>query len=118
MISGMIFQLTAHCTYYLCVEPVDMRKSFHTLVGVVENNLQMHVTSDAAYIFIGKSLKTMKVLHKEGNGLTLYLRKLHHGQYTLPAMDHSGAFHLKYEDFILMSLGCKENDFTIKKVPI
>ena len=70
-----VCQLTDDLKYYLCMEPVDMRKQFQGLQGIVNEELGRYLTQDEAFIFIGKTRKTVKVLHRESDGLTLYVRK-------------------------------------------
>ena len=80
----------ADMRYYLCMEPVDMRKQFQGLQGIVnvskaessgnlftlprpgnvtESNSEFgrYLTQDEAFIFIGKSRTMAKILHREGN---------------------------------------------------
>ncbi|MBQ9588459.1 MAG: IS66 family insertion sequence element accessory protein TnpB [Bacteroidales bacterium] len=55
----------------LCLEPVDMRKQFQGLQGIINAEFGLYLTPDEAYVFIGKSGTTAKILHREGNGLTI-----------------------------------------------
>lgn len=74
-----ICQLHADLHYFLCMEPVDMRKQFHGLQGIISEKYNRYLTQDEAFIFIGKTRTTAKILHRESNGLTLYVRKLRRG---------------------------------------
>ena len=65
-----ICQLHADLKYFLCMQPVDMRKQFQGLQGIVNEEFGRYLTQDEAFIFIGKTLKTAKILHRESNGLT------------------------------------------------
>ena len=67
-----VCQLTDDLKYYLCMVPVDMRKQFQGLQGIVNEEFGRYLTQDEAFIFIGKTRKTAKVLHRESDGLTLY----------------------------------------------
>ena len=79
-----VCQLTDDLKYYLCMEPVDMRKQFQGLQGIVNEEFGRYLTQDEAFIFIGKTRKTAKVLHRESDGLTLYVRKLSEGRFQMP----------------------------------
>lgn len=66
-----ICQLHADLRYHLCMEPVDMRKQFHGLQGIINAEFGRYITQDEAFIFIGKTGTTAKILHREHGGLTL-----------------------------------------------
>ena len=44
---------------------VDMRKQFQGLQGIVNEEFGRYLTQDEAFVFIGKTLKTAKILHRE-----------------------------------------------------
>lgn len=103
-----ICQLHADLRYYLCMEPVDMRKQFHGLQGIINAEFGRYITQDEAFIFIGKTGTTAKILHREHGGLTLYVRKLSRGRFHLPDLDEDGrTCTLKYRDFVRLVLGEK-----------
>ena len=79
-----ICQLHADLKYYLCMQPVDMRKQFQGLQGIVNEEFGRYLTQDEAFVFVGKTLKTVKILHRESNGLTMYVRRLSEGRFQMP----------------------------------
>ena len=48
-------QVLTDLHYYLCMEPVDMRKQFRGLQGIVSEQYNRYLTQDEAFIFIGKA---------------------------------------------------------------
>ena len=103
-----VCQLTDDLKYYLCMEPVDMRKQFQGLQGIVNEEFGRYLTQDEAFIFIGKTRKTAKVLHREGDGLTLYVRKLSEGRVQMPHFnDDNRTTTLTPDEFTLLILGEK-----------
>jgi hypothetical protein len=48
--------------YYLYNCPVDMRKSFNTLCGVVRHKMNMEIQENVGYVFINKRATHMKIL--------------------------------------------------------
>ena len=64
-----ICQLHADLHYFLCMEPVDMRKQFRGLQGIISEKYNRYLTQDEAFIFIGKTRTTAKILHRESNSL-------------------------------------------------
>ncbi|MDE6272524.1 MAG: IS66 family insertion sequence element accessory protein TnpB, partial [Muribaculaceae bacterium] len=51
--------------YWLYTEPTDMRKSFHTLSGVVRDRMGRNPLDGDVYIFINRNRNRMKLLHWE-----------------------------------------------------
>ena len=101
-----ICQLHADLRYYLCLEPVDMRKQFQGLQGIVNAEFGRYLTQDEAYIFIGKGRKMVKILHRESNGLTMYVRKLATGRFLMPSLNPDRrTCTVSYREFVRMILG-------------
>ena len=103
-----ICQLHADLRYYLCLEPVDMRKQFQGLQGIVNAEFGRYLTQDEAFVFIGKSRKMVKILHRESNGLTMYVRKLATGRFRMPELNTDRrTCTMNYRDFVRLILGEK-----------
>ena len=49
-----MFSLNDSMRYLLYSEPTDMRKSYHTLSGLVTNNMGLNVRNGDVFIFINK----------------------------------------------------------------
>ena len=64
-----------------------MRKQFIGLQGIISEEFSRCLTQDEAFIFIGKTRTTAKILHRESNGLTLYVRKLSEGRFQIPKLN-------------------------------
>jgi len=103
-----ICQLHADLRYYLCLEPVDMRKQFQGLQGIVNAEFGRYLTQDEAFVFIGKSRKMVKILHRESNGLTMYVRKLATGRFRMPELNTDRrTCTMNYSGFVRLILGEK-----------
>lgn len=103
-----ICQLHADLRYYLCLEPVDMRKQFQGLQGIVNAEFGRYLTQDEAFVFIGKSRKMVKMLHRESNGLTMYVRKLATGRFRMPELNTDRrTCTMNYSEFVRLILGEK-----------
>ena len=79
-----MFCLSESDTFYLYPYPTDMRKSFYTLSGIVTNEMRRDVHDGEAFIFVNRSLTSMKILHAEYGGLVIYNLKLEKGCISLP----------------------------------
>ena len=75
-----MFHLHQNLAYYLYPNPVDMRKSFYTLSGIVNSEMDRDVRSGEVYIFINRKQTIMKILHMEYAGMVIYHKKLDSGR--------------------------------------
>ena len=71
-----MFHLHKSLEYYLYPMPVDMRKSFYTLSGIVNESMRQDVRSGGVFIFINRRGNIMKILHMEYAGMVIYHKKL------------------------------------------
>ena len=79
-----MFSLDATCRYWLYNKPVDMRKSFNGLSGIVINAMNENLRSGDVYIFTNASRNMMKMLRQEEGGLVLYSIRLDMGRMRVP----------------------------------
>lgn len=64
-----------------------MRKGFDSLSGLVTSHMQLDVLSGSVFIFLNKKHNQVKLLLWEGDGFSLYYKRLEKGTYELPAID-------------------------------
>ena len=69
---------------FLCTEPVDFRKGFDGLTGIVTTTLGRNVTDGSLFLFVNRRRDRIKVLWWETGGLTLWYRRLEKGTVELP----------------------------------
>lgn len=79
-----MFSLNDSMRYWLYAEPTDMRKSFHTLSGLVRDGMGRNPLDGDVYIFINRHRTRMKLLHWEPGGLVLYSKMLERGTFGKP----------------------------------
>lgn len=79
-----MFSLDASQRYWLYNKPVDMRKSFNGLSGIVTNGMGATLRSGDVFIFINASRNMVKMLRQEEGGLALYAMRLDMGRMKLP----------------------------------
>jgi transposase len=98
-----MFHLHQRLKYYLYPLPVDMRKSFYTLSGIVGSYMHQDVRSGEVFIFINRRQTIMKILHMEYAGLVIYHKKLESGRFKLPAFDeNTSSLNIQWNDLIMM----------------
>jgi len=62
-------------------EPVDMRKGFNGLEGIVRNDLGHDLTQGDLFLFTSKNRKRAKVLLFDGTGLCIYMKRMEVGRF-------------------------------------
>jgi len=68
----------------LARDPVDMRKSFHGLIGLTESVLQADPLSGHLFVFINRRRDRIKLLYWGGTGFCIWYQQLEKGSYQLP----------------------------------
>lgn len=61
--------------------PTDMRKGFDRLCALVTEQLTKNPLSGDVYLFVSRDRVRAKVLHFDGTGLCLYLKRLERGRF-------------------------------------
>lgn len=84
-----MFNLNDTERFWLYSRPVDMRKSFCGLSGIVSNLMGQDSCNGDAYVFVNKSRNMMKVLRKEEGGMVIYSKRLDIGRLPLPPVGTS-----------------------------
>ena len=69
---------------YLCTTPVDFRKGFDGLTGIVTTEMNHQVTDGSLFLFVNRRRDRIKALWWETGGLTLWYRRLEQGTVELP----------------------------------
>ena len=99
-----MFSLNDSMSYWLYTEPADMRKSFHTLSGVVRDRMGRNPLDGDVYIFLNRHRNRMKLLHWEPGGLVLYSKMLERGTFGNPAgLQEDGS--LAWRDLVMVVEG-------------
>ena len=90
-------------TYYYYLSPVDMRKGFNGLSGIISNHHQNSVNKDVVYAFINKRRDKLKLLHWRVGGFILYYKRLEKGIFELPNYDiKDGLVILTYTQMVMI----------------
>jgi len=79
-----MFNLDGTLRYWLYSEPTDMRKSFYTLSGLVNNRIGANARNGDVYIFVNKRRNRIKLLHYETGGMVIYSKMLDRGTFGMP----------------------------------
>lgn len=111
-----MFHLHKTLRYYLYPAPVDMRKSFYTLSGIVSSEMHRNVRDGDVFIFINRRGTIMKILHMEYAGLVIYHKKLESGRFRLPEYDETiRSLTIGWNDLMMMVQSVKPRQKKLKK---
>jgi len=72
---------------WICVQPVDGRKSFDGLSAIVTTHLARDPLSGDLFVFRNRRGDRLKILAWQGDGFALYLRRLERGSFAFPTAE-------------------------------
>lgn len=111
-----MFHLHNKLQYYLYPAPVDCRKSFYTLSGIVSSIMKRNVQDGEVFIFVNRNLRIMKILHMEHGGLVIYHKKLERGVFVLPVFDeNTTSLPLHWQDLMMIVQDVKMRKQRLRK---
>jgi transposase len=75
---------------WLCVDPIDGRKSYDGLAGAVTTHLAGDPLSGDLFVFKNRRGDRLKILAWQGDGFALYMRRLERGTFQFPKATAAG----------------------------
>ena len=100
-----MLQLSPNCRYWLYRSATDMRKSFDSLCGIVQNELKQNTLSGDVFVFINLRRTHIKMLTWERDGFALYYKRLEKGTYEIPKQSKDGSINVSAQQLMLMLHG-------------
>ena len=85
-----MLSFTGALKVFVALEPVDLRKSFSGLEGLVSERLGEDLRQGALFVFTNRRHSRLKILYWDGTGLWLLIKRLEQGTF-------SGCFAGQYE---------------------
>jgi transposase len=76
---------------FLCMLPTDMRKSFDSLTGLVEQQLGQDPLAGDLFVFRSKRGDRLKLLYWDSDGLVIWYKRLEEGMFVFPTPDEQRA---------------------------
>jgi len=99
---------------YMYLEPVDMRKSFDSLFGLVKNVLGRNIFDDSLFLFISRNRDKAKVLYFDGTGMVLFYKRLEKGTFANIRRRSRNEIRMTFSELQLFLEGAKiERDLPI-----
>ena len=90
---------------YLGVEPVDMRKGFEGLYGLVRDTLGHDPLSGHVFLFTNRSRSRVKALFWDGSGLWVCTKRLEKGRFRWPASADGASARMRPEELTMLLSG-------------
>jgi len=72
---------------FLCTLPTDMRKSFDSLAGLVEQQLGQDPLAGDLFVFRSRRGDRLKLLYWDSDGLAIWYKRLEEGSFVFPMAD-------------------------------
>ena len=79
-----MLRLPASVRVYLCLLPVDMRRSFDGLASMAEQVVGQDPLSGHLFVFRGRRGDRVKVLYWDRDGYALWYKRLEKGVFRFP----------------------------------
>lgn len=92
-----------------------MRRHFDSLSGMVTSQMQLNVLSGDIFIFLNRRRNQIKLLLFEGDGFSIYHKRLEKGTYELPQHEDGVSLSLSHQQLLLILEGISLR--SIKKRP-
>ena len=90
---------------YLGADPVDMRKGFEGLYGLVRDVLGQDPLSGHLFLFTNRSRSRIKALFWDGSGLWVCAKRLEKGRFRWPASSHEAGIRMRAEELAMLLSG-------------
>ncbi|MFR9624299.1 MAG: IS66 family insertion sequence element accessory protein TnpB [Rikenellaceae bacterium] len=91
---AIVFNLGSEVRYFCFCGGVDMRKGIRSLYGIIKSaeGCSSSALSGDAFVFIGTTRKSVKILRWQREGFILYHKRLEVGTFNLPRLSGDGSF--------------------------
>lgn len=100
-----MFGLGPATTIYIAVEPVDMRKGFEGLYGLVRDHLGQDPLSGHLFLFSNRSHTRLKALVWDGSGLWVCAKRLEKGRFHWPQERDAQSVTMRAEELSMLVSG-------------
>jgi len=102
-----MLSFTGSLRIFVALEPIDLRKSFSGLEGLVSERLGEDLRQGALFVFTNRRHSRLKILYWDGTGLWLLIKRLEKGTFSWPRSIEAGTVKLKLspEAFVMLTDG-------------
>jgi transposase len=97
-----VFGIGPATRIYLGVEPVDMRKGFEGLYGLVRDRLCHDPLSGHLFLFTNRSRSRIKAVFWDGSGLWVCAKRLEKGRFRWPESADTISIQMRPEELAML----------------
>ena len=110
-VKKAMFTINENNSLYLFASPVDLRKGFNTLSGIINNSgAGLRSTDGKVFLFVNRSRNTLKMLHWECGGFVIYHKRLEQGRMSKRIFKEDTQFTpLRWDELVLLIEGLNPN---------
>jgi transposase len=90
---------------YIALDPIDMRKGFDGLYGLVRDHLCQDPLSGHLFLFTNRPHTRLKVLVWDGSGLWVCAKRLERGRFGWPAANGSRSVTMRPQELAMLING-------------
>jgi transposase len=91
MLSSALLSPLGQTKIYLYAKPADMRRSFNGLHAIVAAEFGRDIRAGDVFVFLNRRLDRIKLIHWDGDGLAIWMKRLERGTFQRPRQLPSGA---------------------------
>ena len=103
----MILGTSRAVRVFAYAEPVDLRKGYDGLYGLVKQGLKRDPLSGDLFLFCNRRRRGCKVLVWDGTGLCVFQKRLERGRFASLFRDDARAIELTASELALFIEGCE-----------
>jgi transposase len=81
-----MLSLPSRTKMFLCIHPVDMRKSFDGLTGIVQEEFLQDPLNGHLFLFVNRRRDRMKAIFWDDDGFVIWYKRLEAGTWQLPSV--------------------------------
>lgn len=106
-----MWSINSHLQVYVRSGPTDMRRSFHSLALLVQEQFKLTSLANHLFVFFNRRADTVKCLYWDRTGYCLWSKRLEQGVFCLPAI-RAESYTLSMHELNLLLEGI---DLTVKR---
>ncbi len=82
--------ISSQTKIYLYAEPVDMRKSFDGLFGIIKSDLHLDVRNGGVFMFLNLRRNRIKLMYWDVDGIAIWMKRLERNCFQRPLRSPDG----------------------------
>ena len=82
--------ISSQAKIYLYAEPVDMRKSFDGLFGIIKSDLHLDVRDGGVFMFLNLRRNRIKIMYWDKDGIAIWMKRLEKNCFQRPLRSPDG----------------------------